>query len=111
RRNAHGPYRTARGALSHPAERGVVTLALLAEHFGFSTMTVRRDLRCFEHQGLANISHGSARKVRWRLFGSLRAPRGLRRRRHRRRRRRRRPLGGALPVSQSDARPNRVKPG
>jgi DeoR/GlpR family transcriptional regulator of sugar metabolism len=43
---------------------GVVALARLAEHFGVSTMTVRRDMRHFERQGLASISRGNARLSR-----------------------------------------------
>lgn len=39
---------------------GVVSLARLAERFGVSTMTVRRDLHHFERQGLVTISHGDA---------------------------------------------------
>lgn len=41
-------------------EQGVADIKSLAERFGVSTMTIRRDLQLFERQGLVTMNYGSA---------------------------------------------------
>ena len=50
--------------MSTLVEQGIVDVSTLAEQFGVSTATIRRDLMLLENQKLASRTHGGANAAR-----------------------------------------------